>query len=80
MMAAARLADARQPATRPRVMTVPGSGLTFDLPRLRAARGLPFTIRLAVTPDADWLYGVNISNWPEGYDSHDATPLEVEID
>ena len=48
-------------------------------PRLRAARGLPFTVRLAVTPDADWLYGVNISNWPEGYESHDATPLEVEI-
>jgi mannan endo-1,4-beta-mannosidase len=49
------------------------------LPRLRAARGLPFTVRFAVTPDADWLYGVNISNWPEGYESHDATPLEVEI-
>jgi len=48
-------------------------------PRLRVARGLPLTIRFAVTPDADWLYGVNISNWPEGYESHDATPLEVEI-
>lgn len=49
------------------------------LPRLRAARGLPFTIRFEVTPEADWIYGVNISNWPEGYDPHDLTPLEVEI-
>ncbi|MDQ2854845.1 MAG: hypothetical protein M3R68_00835, partial [Acidobacteriota bacterium] len=47
--------------------------------RLRAARGLPITIRLAVTVDSDWLYGVNISNWPEGYDSHDAKPVEVEV-
>jgi mannan endo-1,4-beta-mannosidase len=47
--------------------------------RLRAARGLPITIRFAVTVDSDWLYGVNISNWPEGYDSHDAKPLEVEV-
>ena len=47
--------------------------------RLRAARGLPFTVRFAVTPESDWLYGVNISNWPEGYNSHDATPVEVEI-
>jgi mannan endo-1,4-beta-mannosidase len=48
-------------------------------PRLRAARGLPLSIRFAVTPESDWLYGVNISNWPEGYVSHDATPVEVEI-
>jgi len=49
------------------------------LTRLRAARGLPFTIRFVVKPDADWPYGVNISNWPEGYDSHDAKPVEVEV-
>src|ERR1051326_770663 len=48
-------------------------------PRLRAARGLSFTVRFAVLPEADWLYGVNISNWPEGFDPHDQTPLEVEI-
>jgi len=48
-------------------------------PRLRAARGLPLNLRFAVTPDADWLYGINISNWPEGYVSHEATPVEVEI-
>jgi hypothetical protein len=47
--------------------------------RLDAARGYPLTIRFAVTPDSDWLYGINISNWPEGYDSHDATPVEVTI-
>ncbi|MDX6384620.1 MAG: mannan endo,4-beta-mannosidase, partial [Blastocatellia bacterium] len=47
--------------------------------RLHAARGLPLAIRFAVTPESDWLYGVNISNWPEGYVSHDATPVEVAI-
>jgi hypothetical protein len=48
-------------------------------PRLRAARGLAFTVRFEVRPDSDWLYGINISNWPEGYDSKGATPVEVEI-
>ena len=47
--------------------------------RLRAMRGLPLKIRFAVTPESDWLYGVNISNWPEGYDSNDAKPVEVEL-
>lgn len=47
--------------------------------RLRAMRGLPLTIRFAVTPDSDWLYGINISNWPEGYDSNGAAPVEVEL-
>lgn len=49
------------------------------LVRLRAMRGLPLTIRFAVTTDADWPYGVNISNWPEGFESHDAKPVDVEI-
>ncbi|HEV2837461.1 MAG TPA: hypothetical protein VGW58_19220, partial [Pyrinomonadaceae bacterium] len=53
--------------------------LTGRLLRLRAMRGLPLTLRFAVTPDADWLYGVNISNWPEGYDSKDAKPVELEL-
>lgn len=53
--------------------------LTGNLLRLRAMRGLPLTIRLAVTPESDWLYGVNISNWPEGYESRDAQPIEVEL-
>jgi mannan endo-1,4-beta-mannosidase len=49
------------------------------LVRLQAMRGLPLRIRFAVTPDADWLYGINISNWPEGYESNDAKPVEVEL-
>jgi mannan endo-1,4-beta-mannosidase len=53
--------------------------LTGRLLRLRAMRGLPLTIRFAVTPDSDWLYGINISNWPEGYDSRDSRPVEVEL-
>jgi len=53
--------------------------LTGWFVRLRAMRGLPLSIRFAVTPDADWPYGINISNWPEGYDSHDARPVEVEL-
>jgi mannan endo-1,4-beta-mannosidase len=53
--------------------------LTGLLLRLRAMRGLPLTIRFAVTPESDWLYGVNISNWPEGYDAKDARPVEVEL-
>jgi hypothetical protein len=52
---------------------------TGTLLRLRAMRGLPIKIRFAVTPESDWLYGVNISNWPEGFDSKDARPVEVEL-
>jgi mannan endo-1,4-beta-mannosidase len=47
--------------------------------RWHASRGYPLTIRFAVTPDSDWLYGINISNWPEGYESHEATPVEVTV-
>ena len=47
--------------------------------RLPAMRGLPLTIRFAVTPQADWPYGMNISNWPAGYNAHDAKPVEVEV-
>lgn len=47
--------------------------------RFAAMRGLPLNIRFAVKADADWPYGVNISNWPEGYESHDAKPVEVEV-
>jgi len=53
--------------------------LTGLLLRLRAMRGLPLKIRFEVTPESDWLYGVNISNWPEGYDSKDTRPVEVEL-
>jgi hypothetical protein len=47
--------------------------------RLRAMRVKSISIRFTVTPESDWLYGVNISNWPEGYDSHDAKAVEVEV-
>ena len=47
--------------------------------RLPAMRGVPLAIRFVVTPEADWPYGVNISNWPAGYDAHDAKPIEVEV-
>jgi hypothetical protein len=47
--------------------------------RLRAMRGLPLTIRFEVTPESDWLYGVNISNWPEGYDAKDARPVRSGV-
>ncbi|PYS67563.1 MAG: hypothetical protein DMF69_22680 [Acidobacteria bacterium] len=47
--------------------------------RLRAMRGLPLKVRFEVTPESDWLYGVNVSNWPEGYDAKDAKPIEVEL-
>jgi mannan endo-1,4-beta-mannosidase len=53
--------------------------LTGMFLRLRAMRGLPLKVRFEVTPKSDWLYGVNISNWPEGYDSKDAKPIEVEL-
>lgn len=49
------------------------------LTRLHVMRGLPLRIRFAVVPDADWIYGINISNWPEGYESNDAKPVEVEV-
>jgi hypothetical protein len=47
--------------------------------RLRAARGQPLAIRFAVQVDADKPFGVNISNWPEGYDARGAKPVEVEV-
>ena len=63
----------------PTEVTVQEWRLTGLLLRLRAMRGLPLSLRFAVTPDSDWPYGINISNWPEGYDSKDARPVEVEL-
>jgi mannan endo-1,4-beta-mannosidase len=53
--------------------------LTGMLLRLRAMRGQPLSIRFSVIPQSDWLYGINISNWPDGYDPHDSRPVEVEF-
>jgi hypothetical protein len=47
--------------------------------RLQAGRGLPLAIRFVVKVDADQPFGLNISNWPEGYEAHGATPVEVEV-
>jgi hypothetical protein len=49
------------------------------LPRIAAMRGQQLRIRFSVTAESDWLFGVNISNWPEGYESHDAKPVEVVV-
>ncbi|HEY0004360.1 MAG TPA: hypothetical protein VGB17_06080, partial [Pyrinomonadaceae bacterium] len=47
--------------------------------RLNARRGQPLSIRFAVKVDADQPFGINISNWPEGYDARGAKPVEVEV-
>ena len=48
-------------------------------PRLAAMRGQPLQIRFAVSTDAEHPFGLNISNWPEGYDPHGAKPIEIEV-
>ncbi|MBC7911553.1 MAG: cellulase family glycosylhydrolase [Pyrinomonadaceae bacterium] len=47
--------------------------------RLSALRGQPLSIRFVVEADADQPFGINISNWPEGYDAKEAAPVEVEV-
>lgn len=47
--------------------------------RLAAATGRPLTLRFAVTHDADLPYGLNISNFPAGYNAGETKPLEVEV-
>ncbi|MDX6695443.1 MAG: mannan endo-1,4-beta-mannosidase [Blastocatellia bacterium] len=47
--------------------------------RLQAARGLPLSIRFVVKPDADMPYGLNISNYPEGYSDKEVRPIQVEV-
>jgi mannan endo-1,4-beta-mannosidase len=46
---------------------------------LEAWRGQPIRIRFAVTTAAQYPFGLNISNWPEGYDPHGTKPIEIEI-
>jgi len=65
-----------EPANEPFIQEWRMTGLFL---RLQAMRGLPLKVRFEVTPDSDWLYGVNISNWPEGYDAKEAKPVEVEV-
>jgi mannan endo-1,4-beta-mannosidase len=47
--------------------------------RLQAARGLPLSIRFVVKPDADMPYGLNISNYPEGFSDKEVRPIQVEV-
>jgi len=63
----------------PAETTVQEWRLSGFLLRLRAMRGLPLSLRFTVTPDSDLPYGINISNWPDGYNSQDHRPIEVEL-
>jgi mannan endo-1,4-beta-mannosidase len=47
--------------------------------RLAAARGRALTVRFEVRVDADQPFGINISNFPEGYHAGETQPVEVEI-
>jgi mannan endo-1,4-beta-mannosidase len=73
------LASAPPMASTPPSAIVQEWRLTGFFLRLRAMRGLPLSLRFAVTPDSDLPYGINISNWPEGYDPKDHRPIEVEL-
>jgi mannan endo-1,4-beta-mannosidase len=46
---------------------------------LNATRGQPLRVRFEVEVSADQPFGINISNWPEGYDAKEAKPIEVEL-
>ena len=46
---------------------------------MRAASGLPLTIRFAVKVDADQPFGLNISNFSEGHEPPDERPIEVQV-
>lgn len=48
-------------------------------PRVEAARGHSLSIRLVVELDADRPFGINLSNFPAGYDARDTKPIEVEV-
>jgi len=67
------------PVENPKTPLIQEWQVTSLSTRVRAARGLPFTVRFAVVADSDWLYGINISNWPESYEARGAAPVEVEI-
>ncbi|MDT7541858.1 MAG: mannan endo,4-beta-mannosidase [Acidobacteriota bacterium] len=47
--------------------------------RLAAARGRQLSIRFEVRVDADVPFGINISNFPEGYNAGETKPVEVEL-
>ena len=47
--------------------------------RMLAGRGLPLSIRFAVSVDADKPFGLNISNYAEGHNRPNEKPIEVEV-
>lgn len=49
------------------------------LPRISAARGRALSVRFVVGVDADLPFGINISNFPEGYNAGETKPVEVEV-
>jgi hypothetical protein len=49
------------------------------IPRAEAARGRALSIRFVVELDADLPFGINLSNFPAGYDAREAKPIEVEV-
>jgi mannan endo-1,4-beta-mannosidase len=53
--------------------------VTSWLPRLAATRGRQLTVRFEVRVDADIPFGVNISNFPEGFNAGEMKPVEVEV-
>ena len=48
-------------------------------PRLAASRGKPLSIRFVVEVDADRPFGINLSNFPAGFDAGERKPVEVEL-
>ena len=67
------------PVEQPRTALIQEWQVDSLLVRLRASRGQPLSIRFMVKVDADRPFGLNISNWPEGFDAHEAKPVEVEV-
>jgi hypothetical protein len=53
--------------------------VTSLLPRISASRGRTLSIRFVVSVEADLPFGINISNFPEGFDAGERKPVEVEI-
>jgi mannan endo-1,4-beta-mannosidase len=67
------------PAGQPPDAVVQEWRVSSWLPRLAAARGKPLRVRFEVKVDADQPFGLNISNFPEGYPAGDTKPVEIEV-
>jgi mannan endo-1,4-beta-mannosidase len=53
--------------------------VTSLAPRISATRGKPLTIRFVVEVNADRPFGINLSNFPAGFDARGMRPVEVEL-